>query len=65
MSECRGPAGAASLPRKGPDALARVLSDSLSEGIQCNAPYYASFQRSHIQRRFPIWVGTRFPEIPL
>jgi hypothetical protein len=37
MSECRGPAGAASLPRKGPDALARVLDDPLSEGIQCNA----------------------------
>jgi hypothetical protein len=56
------------LSHLGRDALPRVLNDPLSEGIQCNEPYYASFQRSHIQRRFPIWVGTRcraFPEIPL
>jgi hypothetical protein len=54
MSECQGPAAAASLPGKGPDALARVLDGNLSKGHPCNATFHASFQRSRIQRRFPI-----------
>jgi hypothetical protein len=39
MSECQGPAAADSLPRKGPDALARVLRGTLSTHVQ-TAKYF-------------------------
>jgi hypothetical protein len=64
MSEYRGPAGAASLPGKGPDALARVLRGTLSKGHPCKAAFHASFQRSTSNRAFQIGVGTRCRAFP-